>query len=54
MPSISRCVKTLYDNFTDGEKEAKKGRMNLAKAHVERIKDKNKLFDTSTEDVERK
>ena len=56
LPTISRCVKTLYDNFMDGKKDAKKGRMNLAKAkaYVEMIRDKNKLFDMSTEDEERK
>ena len=51
--SIFRSVETLYENFMGGKKEAKRGRMNLAKAKacVDMIKDKNKLFDMSTEVV---
>ena len=32
LPAIRRSVKTLFDNFTEGKKEAKKGRLTLVKA----------------------
>ena len=56
LSTISKSVTTLYDNFTEGKRNAKRGRMNhdKAKAYVEMIKDKNKLFDMSTEDPARK
>ena len=46
----------MFDNFTEGKKEAKKGRLTLAKAKVfiEMIKDKDTLFDMSTNDPDRK
>ena len=55
-PQLARVSKLLYDNFTEGKKDAKKGRMNQAKAkaYVEMIKEKNKLFDMFTEDPARK
>ena len=56
LPAIRRSVTTLYDDFTDGKKEAKKGRLTLtkAKAYVEMIKNKDTLFDMSTDDPERR
>ena len=56
LPAICRSVKTLFDNFTEGKKEAKKGRLMLVKAKtfIEMIKDKDTLFDMSTNDPDRK
>ena len=54
--AIHRSVTTLFDDFTEGKKQAKKGRLTLtrAKAYVEMIKNKDNLFDMSTDDPDRK
>ena len=56
LPAMRRSVATLFDNFTEGKKEAKKGRLTLTKAkiYVEMIKNKDTLFDMATDDPERK
>ena len=56
LSEINRKVRNLWTTFSEGKKVAKAGRMNLTKAkeYVELTKNKDDLFDVSTEDGERR
>ena len=50
---INRLITTTWTNFQEGKRLAKAGRLNLTKANVDMIKNKDMLFDFATDVTER-